>query len=363
MTVVPDRWLPTTESGLQVAFAPLLESRPVRFCLIMPFLDEAANLPATLETLGAQTIARERLSFIGIDNGSSDGSADLVRAWLARTGIAGRVETERVKSIPRALNTAIALAPKADAIVRIDAHTRYGPGYVEAIARAFAELPDDVWCVGGAPTPPPADSFAADVLVALYTNPLGLGPADFRAVLREPRAVDHVYLGAWRPGVLQALGGFDERWRANEDSELSARVLEAGGRVFRIDAPCFRKEKRGLTGTIVQLSRYGFWRSQTLKRHPQMTRPRHLATPVALLGFLALAVSPWRKLALAGYALYAAAIVAKRRPGEPAPVTLATLAFFPAVHAGFACGQLVGLARGPATPRRGRWSNDAKTAT
>ena len=333
----------------------------VRFSLIMPFLNEAAHLPATLASLGAQTIAHDRLFFIGIDNGSSDGSADLVRTWLARTGIAGRIETEAVRSIPRALNAAIALADPRDAIVRIDAHTLYGPAYIEAIADAFDSLPENVWCVGGAPTPPAPDSFVSGMLVALYTNPLGLGPADFRAEHVEPRAVDHVYLGAWRPGVLQKLGGYDERWRANEDSELSARVIEAGGRVFRIDAPCLRKEKRGLVGTVKQLSRYGYWRSQTLKRHPQMTRPRHLATPVALAGFVALIVSPWRRLAIAAYALYACAIFAKRKPGESTAVTAATLAFFPAVHAGFACGQIVGALGGPATAKGGSVSKDAKT--
>jgi glycosyltransferase involved in cell wall biosynthesis len=335
----------------------------IRFSLIMPFLDEAANLPATLASIAAQTVARERMTFIGVDNTSDDGSGDLVRAWLAASGISGCVVVERQRSIPRALNTGLRHAGTDDIVVRIDAHTLYAPNYLAAIANAFATLPSDVWCVGGAPTPPEPDSFTSGLLAALYTNPLGLGPADFRATLGEPRAVDHVYLGAWRPGVLQSLGGFDERWLANEDSELSARVIEAGGRVFRIDARCSRREKRGVVGTVRQWSRYGFWRAQTLKHHPQMTRPRHLATPVALLGLVALLLSPLRVLSLGAYALYAAATIAKRRPGERFAVTAGTLAFFPAVHVGFALGLLRGAVSTPATFKGGDGSEGAKSVS
>ena len=333
----------------------------VRFSLIMPFLNEMENLPATLATLAAQSVARGRVFLIGVDNTSTDGSGDFVRAWLAEHDVPGTVITESQRSIPRALNAGIAAARAGDVVVRIDAHTLYGPQYLESIADAFATLPEDVWCVGGAPTPPDPDSFTSGLLNALYTNPLGLGPADFRAILKEPRPVDHVYLGAWRPGVLESLGGFDTRWLANEDSELSARVIEAGGRVFRIDAPCLRKEKRGVVGTVRQWSRYGFWRAQTLKHHPQMTRPRHLAPPIALMGLVALLVSPWRALSLAGYALYAAATVAKRRPGESPVVTAGSLVFFPAVHVGYALGLLRGATRTPATFEGGDGSEGAKS--
>ena len=333
----------------------------ITFSLIMPFLDEMANLPATLDSLAEQTVARDRIFFVGVDNSSTDGSGAFVERWLAEHDLVGRLVVESQRSIPRALNVGIRNVRPGDVVVRIDAHTTYAPRYLQSIAEAFAALPADVLCVGGAPTPPEPDSFVSGLLVALYTNPLGLGPADFRAKLVEPKAVDHVYLGAWRPGVLESLGGYDERWRANEDSELSARLIESGGRIFRIDAPCFRKEKRGPIGTALQLSRYGFWRMQTLKRHPNMTRLRHLATPVGIVGSLAILATPWRKLALVGCAAYAAAIVAKRRPGEAPAVTAATLLFFPAVHVGFGLGMLVGAVRSPATPQGGTGSVDAKT--
>lgn len=310
-------------------------------------------MPATLASLGAQTVGIGRIYVIGVDNGSSDGSAAIVEGWRQREGIAGCVLGEPVRSIPRALNRALRRVRDGDVVVRIDAHTTFASDYLASIGEAFERLPSNVWCVGGAPTPPQATHFAGRLLYALYTNPAGLGPADFRTARCE-RSVDHVYLGAWRPGVLTRLRGFDERWLANEDSELSARVIEAGGRVVRIAARCERREKRGLAGTVRQWSRYGFWRAQTLKAHPRMTRPRHLAPPLALATACVLGLTGKRSLLACGALAYATLAIAKRPSREPALVTAAAVPFFALVQSGYALGLILGTIRSPATLRGGR---------
>jgi len=319
-----------------------------RFSCIVPFLNEAAHLPDVLATLAAQTVGSGRMYVIGIDDGSTDGSDALFEGWLARTGSAGVLVRSGRRSIPRALNRGLAEADGADIVVRLDAHTHYAPDYLATIEHAFHELPEDVWCVGGAPTPRVAtDRYGFALGVALYSNPLGLGPADFR---REPAAaveVSTVYLGAWRPGVLQRLGGFNERWLANEDCELTERIRAAGGRIFRIGVRAERLPTRGPLATIQQWTRYGFWRMQTFKRYPSAVRPRHVVAPVALVGAIALLGSPWRRLLAPLYAVYALATIRCRRPGEQSAVTAGTLVFFPLVHVGYAAGLLVGLVRSP----------------
>ena len=327
-------------------------SSPAVTC-VMPFLDEARDLPATLASLAAQTLSHDRFFVIGVDNGSDDGSDAIFTSWLATSGIRGRLVRARVRSIPHALNVGIAATDPATTIVRLDAHTIYGPTYLETIDRSFAELPADVWCVGGAPTPHlGVVGYGAALGVALYSNPLGLGPADYRARDARPRDVTTVYLGAWRPGVLTRLGGFDERWRANEDCELTERIRAAGGRIVRVPVEAGRISTRGPLATIRQWSRYGFWRMQTFKRYPRAVRARHVAAPVALVGSFALLLSPLRALLFPLYALYALATIRFRRPGEPAAVTAGTLAFFPLVHVGYATGLLVGLVRSPAALRK-----------
>jgi succinoglycan biosynthesis protein ExoA len=316
----------------------------------MPFLNEATHLPAVLATIEAQTIPRERLFLIAVDNGSSDDGPAIVTAWLARLGMPGRLVRAETRSIPFALNRGLAEADDGDIVVRLDAHTLYDPAYLATIADAFETLGPEAWCVGGAPTPAPSSDFSSALGEALYSNPMGLGPADYRNSAAT-RRVSTVYLGAWRPGVLQRLGGFDERWLANEDCELTERIAAAGGTVMRIPVRCGRISTRGPASTVRQWSRYGFWRAQTFKQYPAAIRPRHVAVPMALVLALALLVSPIRLALVPLYVVYALATIALRRRGERPLVTAASLAFFPFVHIGYALGLIAGALGTPATLR------------
>ncbi len=320
----------------------------------MPFLNEGRHLTAVLASLAAQTIDPSRLYVIGVDNGSTDGGDAYFERWLAAGPIAGRLVRDEVRSIPHALNRGLKYVMQTDIVVRLDAHTLYAPDYLATIDQALASLPADVWCVGGAPTPHLGDEDYGRALgIALYSNPLGLGPADFRKTdLTAPVEVSTVYLGAWRPGVLTRLGGFDERWAANEDCELTERIRSLGGHIVRIPVRAGRIATRGPGAMIKQWSRYGFWRMQTFKRYPSAVRPRHVAVPLGLLVSIALLCSRFRAFLLPLYALYALATIRSRRAGETVAVTAGTLLFFPLVHCGYAGGLLVGLARTPASLRR-----------
>jgi len=311
----------------------------------MPFLNEARYLPAVLASLQAQDFPKDRLYFVAVDNGSSDAGPQIVRDWLVQSGTPGILVHAQVRSIPFALNAGLAHATSSDAVVRLDAHTLYDPEYLATIERALATLEDDVWCVGGAPTPAPSVDFSSALGEALYSNPMGLGPADYRNNQQETRRVSTVYLGAWRPGVLQRLGGFDERWEANEDCELSERVAAAGGATARIPVRCGRICTRGPVSTVRQWSRYGFWRAQTFRKYPSAVRPRHILAPAALVFSVGLLLSPLRLALVPLYALYALATIALRRRGERPLVTAASLIFFPFVHSGYACGLIVGTLR------------------
>jgi succinoglycan biosynthesis protein ExoA len=318
-----------------------------RVCLIMPFLNEVEHLPAVLQSLGAQTFAAERLALIAVDNGSSDGSAALVERWLHHGPVRGELQRVEPPSIPHALNAAIARVPTGSYVVRIDAHTRYAPDYVATIMTAFAQLGPEVWCVGGSPEAIAAAGFGTQLHAALFNNPMGLGPAAYRNAGRTG-PVASVYLGAWRPGVLERVGGYDEAWHANEDAELAERIREAGGSVVRVEARSEKFITRGALGALRQWSRYGYWRARTILRHPRSLRWRHLAPPAAVVAGVVLAATPPRRLLAVLFAGFAVLTVALRRRGEPPAVTAASLIYFPLVHAGFGAGMLVGLVAGAA---------------
>lgn len=312
-----------------------------RVVLIMPVYNEARHLPRVLQSIASQTFDRGRIYFVAVDGNSEDGSIDILRDWLAQSGISGAVLTNPSRRIPVSLNLGVAQATVDDIILRLDAHTVYEPAYVAETVRSLENAAPDVACIGCAQLPLPDGTFADRIVGALYTNPMGLGGADFR-VGGDVREVDNIYLGAWRPGLLQLAGGFDETMVANEDAELSARLRRRGYRILRVPLPCRFLVKRGLIASVRQWHRYGYWRAKMLKRNPQFIRRRHVISPAAMLLAVALAISPARALLLAAFCLYSILVFRYRSREEPLLVTLASLLFFPVLQCGYALGMLMG---------------------
>jgi hypothetical protein len=95
--------------------------------------------------------------------------------------------------------------------------------------------------------------------------------------------------------------------------------------------------------TARQLMAYGYWRAQTILRHPKTLRVRHVAPPLMLAGAAVTALTPLRWLVALGYITYVGAILRLRPKREPLAVTLTCCVFFPACQALFAAGLVVGL--------------------
>ncbi len=310
--------------------------------LIMPVRNEARDLADVLASLQAQTFTQDRLYLLVIDGESSDATPTIVADFFARALLRGELISNPRRTIASGLNLGIARAQSDDYIVRLDGHTVYGPGYLKALLEALEAAPPDVGCTGGAQKPSAGNTFSQRVVSTLYSNRLGLGGSEHR-VSQTSGFLSQVYLGAWRPGVLQQIGGFDERWLANEDSELCARMQAAGYRILWVPVESAYRINRGIFATIAQWGRYGYWRAQTLRRHPAIARPRHCLAPLALLLGLAFLLTPLREM-LAGFvALYAIALWVNRDPSESAFVTIASLVFLPACQVAWTLGMLRGL--------------------
>ncbi len=333
---------------------------PATVSLVMPMYNEAGDIGDVLASLDAQSYDHSALHLIVVDGGSVDGSVDLVTSWLSRGDIAGEIAVNSRRTIPTSLNVGIARARPEDIIIRLDAHTIYEPDYIASIIGAFAMLPATVGCVGGATLPQPETSFWRALVVALYSNPLGLGGAEYRK-LSAPRLTRNVYLGAWRPDVLQCLGGYDERWEANEDGELAARLRSQGWDMYLLPLQAAYRVKRTPLDVIRLWGRYGFWRAQTIRRHPGELRPRHLIPPVAFGIALVLMMTPFRAVVGVLYAMYCVAIFARRSAHESPAVTMASCVFFPIAQGAWSLGLLRGLLDPRGVGATTKWPDSLQT--
>lgn len=310
-----------------------------RVVAVMPVYNEARTLSLVLQSIGAQTFDRQRLYVVVVDGNSNDGSREIIEAWFKESGMPGCVLVNRLRKIPISLNMGFRCAGRADVVVRLDAHTVYGPTYIADAISLLEKAGDDVGCIGAAYIPVPPRDFSGRVVEALYTNPMGLGGAAYRFG-DDVREVDSAYLGVWPARVLIDAGGFDERLEANEDAEMSARIQKMGFRVLRAPLPCRFIINRGMMATVRQWHRYGYWRARMLWSDPRSIRVRHVAAPAAcLLGF-AVVLSPFKIWLLPALAAYGALIFRGRREREPIGITVATLFYFPLVQFAFVTGML-----------------------
>jgi hypothetical protein len=151
---------------------------------------------------------------------------------------------------------------------------------------------------------------------------------------------------------LLELGGWDERWLRNQDSELAGRFLARGERLVCLIPLGARYAPRGsLPRLWRQYRQYGEYRLRTAARHPETLRRSHLLAPgvVAAGAAAALAPAPVRRLARAGLGSYTVAVAGaglatvprarRRREALLVPVVLATM------HLAHGAGFWVGVIR------------------
>ncbi len=102
----------------------------VTVSVVVPVRDDASHLEHCLRLLAAQSVPPDEV--VVVDNGSSDGSAHVARRWGARV-----VEEARV-GIPAAAAAGYDAA-RGDVVLRLDADSRPGPGWVAHALRVLAD--------------------------------------------------------------------------------------------------------------------------------------------------------------------------------------------------------------------------------
>lgn len=214
--------------------------------VIMPAYDVADYIGAAIESVMAQTFTDWEL--IVIDDGSPDESGAIAASHAARDGRI-RVARQSNGGLSAARNHALRLA-RGELIAILDSDDIWHPSFLAAQVALLQQHPEidivtgNAWNLGGwrdgtpwraHPDPRPQPSLVE--------------------ILRDEEAV--FIMSVVRRRVFDAVGGFDETLRSNEDYHFWLRSALAGFRFLRNDQPLgyYRRREGSLSASGVRMLR------------------------------------------------------------------------------------------------------------
>jgi glycosyltransferase involved in cell wall biosynthesis len=117
---------------------------PVTVSVVIPAYNAADFIERTLDSVLAQTYRSYEV--IVVDDGSSDGTHQVVERWLARTGVKGRCIRQPNGKIAAARNTGMK-ASRGEFIALLDHDDLWDPHKLEVVMAEFQSHPDvDLIC-------------------------------------------------------------------------------------------------------------------------------------------------------------------------------------------------------------------------
>jgi len=186
------------------------------------------------------------------------------------------------------LNRAIE-SSHGDIIVRLDAHSKPYPDYVERCIKTLDQRREDN--VGGVwEIQPGVNTWIARSIAVAAAHPLGVGDALYRHA-KQAAEVDTVPFGCFKRELVDRIGYFDEALLTNEDYEFNARIRKAGGQIW-LD-PSIRSvyfARPTLQELAYQYWRYGYWKWRMLRQYINTLRWRQALPPLFVLSLIVFAV-------------------------------------------------------------------------
>ena len=238
--------------------------------VLIPVLNEAAHLRETVAAMQAQELGELTMELLFVDGASEDDTKKILEQ-LAREDPRIRVLDNPQRTTAVALNIALASA-RGRFVARMDAHSFFPPRYL-ALGVERLERGDGVEQVAGPMLPRGTGRWSRRVTLALATR-LGMGGSRrweaAAAAGAEPVEVEldtGVFAGVFRRETLVSLGGWDDGFPVNQDSELASRIIASGGRIVSLsEMGSSYLPRDDLRALWRQYWRYGFYRAKTASR-------------------------------------------------------------------------------------------------
>lgn len=253
--------------------------------VVIPCLNEAEYIEATLQSIQEQDPCDEEWEVVVADGGSTDGTREALDRWMQRAPQFRWIDNPS-RFTPQALNLGIKAA-KGETIIILGAHARCAPDFIRRNAEALRAHPESA-CVGGVVEQVHGTPVSRRIGAALST-PFGVGDARFRTGGTAGH-VDTVAFGAYRKEALEEIGLFDERLVRNQDDELNFRLHEAGWRIWFDPRIRSSYHVRSSYGKLFrQYRQYGYWKVFVNRKHRTVTTWRQVV-PALFIAVLAVLI-------------------------------------------------------------------------
>ncbi|HVP40124.1 MAG TPA: glycosyltransferase, partial [Candidatus Saccharimonadales bacterium] len=198
---------------------------PPRLSVVVPVLNEARFVAGTLGELLDQDLPEDQFEILVVDGGSTDGTRAAVAAVAgAHPGVRLLDNPRRRSSAGRNVGWRAARAPY---VLFVDGHVHLGGrGLLSATLAAFES--GAVALARAQPLDPPGLTPFQRAVAAARATWLGHQGGSHIYEEREGEVDPSSSGAAYRVDLLQALGGYDERFDACEDVEFNERVKLRG---------------------------------------------------------------------------------------------------------------------------------------
>lgn len=267
--------------------------------VILPIRNEDKSIASCVQNILQQDYPTELVEVLIVDGMSEDNTRAILEKIIQEVpGRVIQVLDNPKKVVPPALNIGIRSAV-ADVVIRMDGHTRADRTYISCCVKALLET--GAANVGGVIRYVGDSQFGQAVALA-QSHVLGAGNAKFHYA-KTPEFVDTVPMGAFNKEIFRRTGLFDESMVRNQDYEMNVRIRNAGEKIYLDPSITSNYTPRGTPFTLwKQYFEYGWWKVETLRRHPESLLWRQLVPVVfvaSFLGLTALSSVEWARVLLA----------------------------------------------------------------
>jgi glycosyltransferase involved in cell wall biosynthesis len=227
--------------------------------IVIPTFNSAKVLGKCLESLTNQTVGREKYEVIVVDDGSNDGTKDVV----AKYPVTYIYQQNSGPAVAR--NNGVRRA-EGDIILFTDADCEPQPNWVDEMIKPM----NDPQVVG-----------VKGIYKTRQKEPIArLVQIEYEHKyerMKKFKYIDFIdtYSAGYRKDIFRKYGGFDERYpkASVEDQEFSFRLSRDGHKmVFNPEAVVYHRHSSRLMDYLRKKYKIAYWKAFLLKRHPGKVR-------------------------------------------------------------------------------------------